>query len=328
MKKVIAVLFLFIVPVVAAPHIAAVVNSADSAPGIPLNSFGTVYGNGLSDAIYPATVYPFPTSLGPTTAALCRAVPLPTSLAGCQLLALTYASPTQINFIMPNATQNTPGFPSDPFQLRVTVTVGGVIDDGAQLSNNQTQGLSTGDVDGYSYNPRIFREGYDCFIDSRYQDYGKNCGLSWADPPTYSADRGAITDLTGNLITSANPAHLNQYLVAWVSGLGPHAEKNVPATAFITNIPLYGYPGSSVYQSIVPQYIGESSFPGLFQMNFQIPPSITQGYGTPDATFPAFPCGNYSWEVSLGLGIANYNGSSNLVQIPVVIKTGDVAGCK
>jgi len=54
-----------------APHISSVVNSADFAVGIPLGSFGTVYGTGLSAAAYQASVYPFPVSLGTTQAALC-----------------------------------------------------------------------------------------------------------------------------------------------------------------------------------------------------------------------------------------------------------------
>ena len=204
----------------------------------------------------------------------------------------------------------------------MVIWAGGIADDGT-ADSRYAQQLSSGDF--FNYNPRIFREGYDCFIDSRFQDAGKNCGLSWVKPPTYAADRGAIPDLNGNLIASANPARINQFLVAWVSGLGSHGERTVPAIGYIANIPLYGYAADDRTEQIPLQYAGESSFPGLFQINFMVPGSIALGYG--GTSFPDWPCGNYAWEVSLAIGIANYNGTANLVQIPVIIKNGDVP-CK
>jgi uncharacterized protein (TIGR03437 family) len=296
----------------AAPHIASVVNSADFAVGIPLGSFGTVYGTGLSDAVYSSTVYPFPVTLGPTQAAICplllgKLLAIPSA---CVPLALTYASPTQINFVapltLPPASQ---GFANG---IAVVVSVSGTVDDGASSGTNGNQQLGLGGA-----SPRLFVEGYDCFIDSRYQDADKNCGLSWIKPPTYAALRGAVTDLNGNLITSANPAHLNQYLVVWASGMGQTKTPN--SAAWLFNIPVYGSTSDS-YEPIDALYAGESSFPGLFQINIQVPAFIATGF---PGYYPPFPCGNYAWEVSLSAGTAN-NIQSNLVQVPIVVKNGDV----
>jgi hypothetical protein len=300
-----------------APHVLGVVNSADFATGIPLGGFGTIYGSSLSDGTYQASTYPFPQNLGPTTAWLCNAI-LPVAVSSCQPISLIFVSQTQINFVMPQSIQKITGLPMDLMQLAVVVSVNGVIDDGTPTTRT-TQGLNSGNF--ANYNPRIFREGYDCFTDSRFQDYGKNCGLSWTQPPTNAADRGAITDLDGNLITSTNPSHLGQFLVAWVSGLGAHGQK-VNATGFIANIPFYGYPNYQNTQQISLAYAGESGFPGLFQVNFQVPTFIATGDGT--SFEPSWPCGNYSWEISLAVGIANYRQVSNFVQIPVAVKVGDV----
>ncbi|HXJ44931.1 MAG TPA: hypothetical protein VNH18_36925, partial [Bryobacteraceae bacterium] len=169
--------------------------------------------------------------------------------------------------------------------------------------------------------PAIFREGYDCLIDPRYQDAGKSCGLTWLAPSTNSADRGAVTDLNGNLVTSSNPARLGQYLVLWATGLGSFAAKN-GATVTMSNVPVYGFAGDTYYP-IQTLYSGESAFSGVYQINTQVPLALATGVG---AYPPPWPCGNYKWEVSLSVSVANQ--ASNLIQIPVVVNSADIPGCK
>jgi hypothetical protein len=300
--------------IAAAPHVASVVNSADFSAGVPLGGFGTVYGTALSDAVYQSSVYPFPISLGPTQAALCSTLTgkILAITSACLPLSLTYVSPTQINFVMPLALPP-PSLGLSLASMAVVVSVSGAVDDGA------SSGTDGGQVFAGSIDPRIFREGYDCFIDPRFQDYDRNCGLSWMEPPTYAADRGAVTDLTGRLITSANPAHLNQYVVVWASGLGAIGPGGT-AVAWMFNIPTYG-DSNWPYAPVQLAYTGESSFPGLYQINMQVPAAIATGAAFGNLPWP---CGDYAWEVSLSVGTAN-NAQSNLIQIPIVVKSGDVA---
>ena len=91
-------------------------------------------------------------------------------------------------------------------------------------------------------------------------------------------------------------------------------------------VPAYGYPNPSggnlnvTYSGDVPQY------PGLYQVNFQIPLSIGEGpFG-----YGAWPCGNYNWELPMQIvEVADLysDSTSNSIAIPLVIKNGDVP-CK
>ena len=144
------------------PHIAAVVSGADFSPGIAFGGFATIFGTNLSDGIYQAGSAPYPTSLGPTQVTLCWAL--------CPYAQLVYASPTQINFLVPTPAQL--GGAYVPAGL-VVVSVNGVADDGALAKAPGGQNLGLDQPE-----PRIFFEGYDCFIDPRYQDANKDCGLT------------------------------------------------------------------------------------------------------------------------------------------------------
>jgi hypothetical protein len=319
------------------PNISSVVSSADYRPGIPLSSFGTIFGTGLSDGIYQATATPFPTTLGPTTIALCLYGQMTRiQSSDCQPLGLIYVSPTQINFKTPDALAKLPNFVQN-VALAVVVSVNGIIDDGASSGTNTGQQLGLALQD-----PLILFEGYDCFTDARFQDANKDCGLSAVKGTAYRAVRGAVTDINGRIIDSANRVVIGQYYTIWMTGL----PSNRPSVSlWLANIPGYqagGIPFATEEgspQSFAPSYVGASeAFPGLFQVNFQMPKPVN-GDGPPNA----FPCGPQDWEFSISIGSFDYvchsadtsslpggsffpcNQNPDLIEIPVHIYAGDVA---
>ena len=121
------------------PHIAAVVSGADFSPGIALGGFATIFGSNLSDAVYQALSTPYPTTLGPTQAALCPAGKMVAIQSDdCQSVQLVYVSPTQVNFLVPvSLSQLIPGV-VEQIELNgaVVVSVNGAIDDGAGAGTN------------------------------------------------------------------------------------------------------------------------------------------------------------------------------------------------
>jgi hypothetical protein len=125
----------------------------------------------------------------------------------------------------------------------------------------------------------------------RYQDAFKNCGLTWTKPATNAANRGAVLDQHWKLVDSSNPARLGDYVSIWISGLGKFTGE-----VWMYNIPVYGISDTSYLINAV--YSGEVET-GLFQVNAQIPVSLATG--GPNGYPPAWPCGNYQWEVSLGV---------------------------
>jgi uncharacterized protein (TIGR03437 family) len=229
----------------------------------------------------------------------------------CTAAELSYAGPTQINFRIPNdlTVAGTYG---------VVVRVNGLLDADAAIGNPRTAIVS-------GYAPTIFWMGYDCFTDTRFQDANKNCGLTATASTTYQATRGAVTDLAGRVLTSSNAAQFGQYYSIWMTGLGVfnNGKPSPPISMALTNIPTYAaggrlFPGDGFPEVISPSYIGESGiYPGLYQINFQLlPPQNSDG--PPNA----FPCGQLNWEFSVS--IAQGLGFANLVQIPILVKPGDL----
>jgi hypothetical protein len=185
--------------------------------------------------------------------------------------------------------------------------------------------------------PRIFSEGHDCLIDSRFQDANKNCGLTFQKGATYQADRGAVTDQQGYVLSSSHTARLGRYYTIWLTGLGEnYAGKMAPVNLRVANVPVYGYTDDTSFDYGNLEYVGESpQFPGLYQINFKMPTAIATGsegnFGYP----PMFPCGEYRLEISLdlaagGYGIDLWDGMTggwalaNLIQVPIVVHKGDV----
>jgi len=304
------------------PHIAAVVSGADFSQGVTFSGYATIFGTGLSDAAYKAQAVPYPQQLGPTQVFVCYSAPVPidqvpniVSFLGCSPASLAYASPSQINFVMPASLPpaNLVGLNSGVYSF--IVSVGGVLDQDASAATPKTYGLQPPQ-------PRIFFEGYDCFVDPRFQDANKNCGLTLTQGPTYQAWRGAVTDQQGRLLTSSNLARLGQYYTIWMTGLGAftNGKPNVPLSMALTNIPAYAaggrlLPGDSGPAVVYPSYVGASTvYPGLYQVNFQLLAPVNY-----DGPANAYPCGQYNWEFSISIAQ-----DPTLVQIPILVMPGDV----
>ena len=96
----------------------------------------------------------------------------------------------------------------------------------------------------------------------------------------------------------------------------------------------------AVHKSIGPYsvpvaYAGESSaFPGLYQINLQLPAALQ--CGDPNWGLPAWPSGNYSWDLYISIvadqtpnlgfiGGPELTEESNAVWVPVVVRPGDLS---
>lgn len=285
------------------PQVLAVTNAVSPFSPPSPDGFITIYGTGLSDGgIYNPPGLPWPTQLGTTQVRSCPYTGAVIPVADCTLLPLTYVSSTQVNAYVPDSFAKNSAAPW--LFAQISVTVNGVV--ATPLSANFAIGDYSSPV------PSIFIAGYDCLIDPRYQYANVNCGLSWNQPNPDPAVRGLITDTSGNLITSSNPAHLNQYIIMWAESL---YDQTNHLAILMSDVPAYELPNPSNYP-IEAAYAGQSAWPGLYQVNVQIPASLATGeYGIT----PAWPCGNYNWEIQFAL-----NGGANLVNIPIVVHSGDV----
>jgi len=308
------------------PKINAVVSAADFRPGVTFSGYATIFGAGLSDGEYKAQTVPYPPKLGSTQVFFCYSTPVPVSadivtFLGCIPTSLVYASPSQINFLIPAALTTPPKLVGLDGRNLFVVSVGGVIDQDASVTAPNTYQLQ-------SPQPRIFSMGTDCLIDPRYQNRSTVCGLTFDALSGNRADRGAITDPQGNVITSSNPAKLGGSYSIWLTGMGTFQNGKPPVAPamLITNIPVYGYPGDT-WMTANLDYVGASSqYPGLYQINFKLPVTIATSDPNWHGYPPPFPCGNYNWEVSLDLsqGSGYSSNHANLVQIPIVLKSGEL----
>jgi len=330
-------------PINAQPHILSVVSGADFTSGIALGGLGTVFGTGLSDSQYQFAALPFPLRLGPTEAFICVAGKISQLDASqCQALQLIFASPSQINFILFSSLPAIPQFQQLPGMgaplLSLVVRVNGVIDDGAasgSSAGSQVELTQYGPNPQFIYaQPRIFSEGYDCVIDPSLPDANKNCGLTFTKTVANQSVRGAITDQQGHVLSSSNPARIGQYYTIWLTGLGTFVNSS-PKSPVTMNyeVPEFGQL-CCTYLEAAFSFVGPSpQFPGLYQVNFQLPATITAAGGSIYAPAVPFPCGNYEWELWLDLwqgakpgGVVGFGSyPANRVQLPVVVKLGDVA---
>jgi uncharacterized protein (TIGR03437 family) len=282
------------------PQISAIVSSASYSPlNLTIHGLASIFGSGLSDAVYEASALPWPTKLGKTSVFSCVG-------ANCTALPLLYVGPGLVNFLLPDS----------PYAVQLYVTV-----DSATVPIASAKGTLVLE----QYNPDIFWLGYDCLIDPRVVNRDMNCGLGTPVSSTQAqALRGTITDLQGNLLLSSNPATPGKYYTIWLTGLGLNAGPAPPIqfgnqlVIILQNVPVYGYPGPT-YFMLAPSYVGESPWPGLYQINFQLPLSLVTGNST--GYPPAWPCGNYDWELDFGFS-PQFDGTN--LQIPVSVRIGDV----
>jgi hypothetical protein len=213
--------------------------------------------------------------------------------------------------------------------MRAVVRVKGIVDDAASLEKSAGDQITSGQYEGnpsfFHPQPRVFFMGYDCFVDARFPDPQQNCGLSFTKPSTASTARGAVTDQQGRVLSSSNPARIGQYYTIWMTGLGSFeaAKPKTPLTMSFDTVPVAPSIGTRIASTQVsakPSYVGQSpQFPGLYQVNFQLPADVANGgsHGT------YFKCGDYTWEISL---VLDQGGTSRgePTQIPVAVKNGEV----
>jgi uncharacterized protein (TIGR03437 family) len=305
------------------PVVNGIASAASFAPGeIASLGYAAVFGSGLADQVYLSPDANYGTKLGPTEIFICPTQAFPGGPAQlipaipattCTAARIVFASPSQVNIIVPV-------FAGTSGQRRyIAARIGGAIDAGTSSGSPLPTML-------YPFAPSIFLAGSDCLTDVPTP---KGCGIQPSYATAQQAQRGVITDTAGNLVWSGNRARLGQYYTAWLTGMAtiPPGKYSQSPVQMPTLVPAYGYPRPSggelnvTYAGPVPQY------PGLYQVNFQIPLSIGEG---PNG-YGAWPCGNYNWELPVEIaevdGYSGWGWSSNSVQIPLVIKNGDVP-CK
>jgi hypothetical protein len=131
---------------------------------------------------------------------------------------LVYVSPTQINFVTPESYITASTGSSGPVLTtgRIVLIRDGVRFD-ARYDITGGPGYMTLDPFGYTRNPDIFGVGYECLFSFSLTD-PSSCGLSWSQGPN-RALLGAVTDISGNLITSQNPVRQGELITLWMTGL-------------------------------------------------------------------------------------------------------------
>jgi uncharacterized protein (TIGR03437 family) len=197
------------------PSIIAITNGA--LPGmdahVPVRlqprSMATIFGSNLSTATA-STTPPWVTTLGGIQVHLvplytgCGTANPPANLS-CELIAnLIYVSPIQINFIVPDV------LPSAYGQQELVVDVI-LLQSGQRLDTHYSFSISpVGDF-------AVFQVGYDCDF-SLSLSYPDACGYSGA-PGQNKVPIGAVTDVSGTLVTSQNPIHQGNIIILWATGI-------------------------------------------------------------------------------------------------------------
>ncbi|MCL5745155.1 MAG: hypothetical protein M1541_14725 [Acidobacteria bacterium] len=296
----------------APPEATYIVNSASYAQWVSPESLATIFGKNLSVGEYVAGALPLPVKLGETEVFSCIwqyafAKECPGGQPCCVQAELLYVGPNQINLRMPASTM------SASSETRDIVV---------RVSGNAVKSLSAASVGRAA--PGIFEMGWDCGIDPRRPDTSP-CGISWTKRGENQTKRGAITDQAGNLITAKNPARVSQYYTLWLTGLGKITNGKTIGTVnlMLYDVPVYSYTGTTSMYSTVTWAGHSPQFPGLDQINFKLPDWLMGGKPEWNGYPPMHPCGDYSMELTLSVSMSSY-GSENSVQIPVVVKTGDV----
>lgn len=274
------------------PNISNVTNAAlpslDYPPAsltVTPRSMATIFGTNLADTTV-SIAPPWQATLGGTEVHLASDTCFD---ASCDLIAgLIYASPTQINFVVPSVSTSAPSA-----SYRIVL-----VRNGQRLDNRSYMLGGPGRVtlDAYSNGNAdvVFQVGYDCLF-SYSQSASVPCGLSWS-AGQYRAPLGAVTDAaSGKLISSQNPVHQGQIISLWVTGLYGDLEVNAgtglleqwPAPlpvnfgvaklgSDVSNVVDFGLTGPygqfGVFQTGVPLWAGESpQYVGMDQINVAFP---------------------------------------------------------
>lgn len=143
--------------------------------------------------------------------------------------------------------------------------------------------------------------------------------------------RGIVTDGSGNLMTSANPAHSGQILTVWLTGLGiatanpvtGYLESTIQPELWLLNSPIIEN-SYTVIQNVLPSqqttvlFAGPSNAYGLEQINFTFDLGAIQN---------GKPCGiALADDLELAVRLASSpagTGYSNTVRLPITVQSGE-----
>jgi uncharacterized protein (TIGR03437 family) len=277
----------------------------------------TIFGANLSGATA-STAPPWVKTLGGTEVHLvpfykgCGTANAPANLS-CELEAdLIYVSPTQINFVVPDVSPSAYG----QQELALDVVF---VENGQRFDSDTSFYVSpVGDF-------AVFGVGYDCDF-ALSLSHPNSCGYS-ATPGQNTVPIGAITDVSGNLVTSQNPVHQGQIIVLWATGLGDLIQqgdflqqKNPDPITFGASQPKDGG-GFNVlntaWKTVTPIWAGESpQYPGLDQINVPFP-SCTGTAATSEQRYDVIlSFQSPSADSNLGIGFAT-------LYMPFLISPGD-----
>jgi hypothetical protein len=241
----------------------------------------------------------------------------------CDLTAdVLFASPTQINFVVPDVSPAAYG--QSQLNVRIALVRDGVTFD--NLGFNWPGGFYGGGtfIIDASIGFDTLVVGYDCLFFSSAEHPG-SCGVSTAGGANRAA-LGGLTDSAGNLITAQNPVYQGRQVVLWGSGL---PKLKLQASGLLSQSPpdkvtfSYRATGSLSARAptltATPQWAGESpQFVGLDQINLVFPKCT----GAPATV-------ERRYSVYIPVGVLLISGSS-LVQttiapfdVPFAVRVGD-----
>jgi hypothetical protein len=292
-------------------------------------SMATIWGSNLA-AVTASTAPPWPSTLGGAEVHLvigaytpCATTNAPATLDCERSADLTYVSPTQINFVVPDISVTSYG----QSQLYVRVVL---IRDGVRFDNFACNtasciagaGLITVDPGG---DFALFQVGYDCFF-SLSQTYPDACGFSQSQGQARTI-LGAVTDTNWNLISSQNPIHQGQIITLWVTGLGGLSRDNTSGLLQQTNPTKVSFGLSQIggldiptWGSQTPIWTGESpQFVGLDQINVVFPACATGAKATVENRYDAY----MSFGPVLSATGGGISSSSIKIYMPLLVGVND-----
>ncbi len=256
--------------------VTAVTNAALPSLDVPAStvtlaprSLATIYGMGLADSAA-SSASPGSNALGGTEVHLASDTCFDSS---CDIVAgLIYASPYQINFLIPDTTATA------PTTYRVVF-----VRDGQRVDNQSCVPGGPGcliiDSSGKADYNLVFQIGYDCLFSASLSD-PTACGLSWVSGPDRAAV-GAVTDaLTGDLISTQDPVYQGRLITLWMTGLYGGVTLNGQTGLLTANtispiefgVAQSGTDLTTSFVSPIPLWAGESpQFKGLDQVNVEFP---------------------------------------------------------
>lgn len=317
----------------AQPTISNITNAAYPGIDTPPNevrlaprSIATIFGTGLADTTV-AIAPPWQKLLGGTEV---HFIVSTVNGANCALpdceyaLDLLYVSPTQINFMTPNIQAHAQE------EGRIVLVRDGVRFDARFDLLPPGPGLMIEDSGAKADTSVVFEVGFDCLY-SLSSDPVTSCGVSWS-PGNNRVPLGAITDPSGDLISSSNPVHQGEIVTLWMTGL-PGLELSEAGGAYTVSNPspigfgisqdnrdilttvAGGFDGeyTGAFLTPTPLFAGESpQFPGLDQVNVAFPTCPSKGKASTAQRFDA-------WLVYTSPVI----GTTLRLYFPFVVRPGD-----